>query len=92
MKVSKKQSASNLPNNSIEAKLLVTQTEANARREIALSSKRQELEETKIMHSVEEANEKLTLTEILDELQNKGSERSKHQIEHFSQSIPDTSN
>ena len=87
-----KQSVSNLPNNSIEAKLLVSQTETKARREIAFSRKRQELEETEIMYAVEEANEKLKLTEILEELRNKGSDRNKHQIEHFSQSIPNTSN
>ena len=87
-----KQSVSNVPNNSIVAKLLVTQTEAKARREIALSRKRQELEETEIMYVVEEANEKLKLIEILEELQNKGSNKNKHQIEHFSQSIPDASN
>ena len=74
-----KPGVSNLPNNSIEAKLLVTQTEAKERREIALSRKRQELEETEIMYAVEEANEKPKLTEILEELQNKGSDRNKHQ-------------
>ena len=44
------------------------------------------------MYVVEEASEKLKLTEILEELQNKGSNKNKHQIEHFSQSIPDASN
>lgn len=83
-----KQSVSNLPNNSIEAKLLVTQTEVKARSEIALPRKQQELEETKIMYAVEEANEKLKLTLILDKLQNKESDRNKHPIEHFSCPIP----
>lgn len=69
-----KQSVSNLPNNSIEAKLLVTQTEVKARSEIALPRKQQELQETKIMHAVEEANEKLKLTLILEKLQNKESD------------------
>ena len=44
------------------------------------------------MYVVEEANEKLKLIEILEELQNKGSNNNKHQIEQFSQSIPDASN
>ena len=86
-----KQSVSNLPNNSIEAKLLVTQTEVKARSEIALPRKQQELEETKIMYAVEEANEKLKLTLILDKLQNKESDRNKHPIEHFSCPIPGAS-
>ena len=38
------------------------------------------------MYAVEEATKKLKLTEILEELQNKGSNRNKH-IEHLSQSI-----
>ena len=40
----------------------------------------------------EEANKKLKLREILEELQNKGSNKNKHQIEHFSQSIPNAPN
>ena len=87
-----KHSFSNLPSNSIEAKQLVSQIEAKARRETALSRKLQELEETEIMYGVKEANKKLKLTQIIGELQNKGSDRSKYQIERLSQSIPDASN
>ena len=43
------------------------------------------------MYAVEEATKKLKLTEILEELQNKGSDRNKHHIEHFNQSITDGS-
>ena len=36
---------------------------------------------------VEEANKNLKLTEILEELQNKGGNRKKYLLEHFSESI-----
>ena len=44
-----KQSVSDLSNNSIEAKLPVTQTKAKARKEIAHSRKQKELEETEVL-------------------------------------------
>ena len=44
-----KQSVSDLSNNNIEAKLLVTQTKAKARKEIAHSRKQKELEETEVL-------------------------------------------
>ena len=43
------------------------------------------------MYAVEEANEKLKLTLILDKLQNKESDRNKHPIEHVSCPIPGAS-
>lgn len=91
---SSKQSVSNLTNNSTEGKLLVTQTEAKARGQIAISRKRQELEKTETMYAIEEANGKLklTVTEIPEGLQNKASNRNKRPIEYFSQSMPDASN
>ena len=44
-----KQSVRNLPNNTIEARLLLSQTKAKARKGIALLRKRQELEKTEIV-------------------------------------------
>lgn len=55
----------------------LTQTKKTARNRDSTLDKRQELEETEIMHAVKEANLRLKATEILLKMQKKESDRNK---------------